>query len=166
MSNLIRELEQAQKRDDLPPFAVGDTIRVHYRIVEGRTERIQAYEGICIGTRGRGLTRTCMVRKISYGVGVERVFPMHSPRSRALRWCAGAVCAARSSTTCATGSARRPRSRNWSAASAERAARMPGGKGITSGAKLTILLARIRFVSIRPRACGRVRLPAGPPREV
>jgi len=51
MNNLIRELEQAQKRDDLPPFAVGDTIRVHYRIVEGKNERIQAYEGICIGIR-------------------------------------------------------------------------------------------------------------------
>lgn len=80
MNNLIRDIEQAQRRDDLPPFAIGDTIRVHYRIVEGKTERIQAYEGICIATRGKGLTRTCMVRKISYGVGVERVFPLHSPK--------------------------------------------------------------------------------------
>ena len=79
-SQLIREVEQAQRRDDLTPFAVGDTIRVHYRIIEGKTERIQAYEGICIATRGKGLARTCMVRKISYGVGVERVFPVHSPK--------------------------------------------------------------------------------------
>ncbi len=81
MSNqLIREVEQPQTRDDLAPFAVGDTIRVHFKIIEGKTERIQVYEGICIGIRGKGLGRTCMVRKISYGVGVERVFPMHSPK--------------------------------------------------------------------------------------
>ena len=81
MSNqLIREVEHPQARDDLAPFAVGDTIRVHFKIIEGKTERIQVYEGICIGKRGKGLGQTCMVRKISYGIGVERVFPMHSPK--------------------------------------------------------------------------------------
>ncbi len=81
MSNqLLREVEQPQARDDLTPFAVGDTIRVHFRIIEGKTERVQVYEGICISIRGKGLGRTCMVRKMSYGIGVERVFPMHSPK--------------------------------------------------------------------------------------
>jgi large subunit ribosomal protein L19 len=81
MSNqLIREVEQPQARDDLTAFTVGDTIRVHFKIIEGKTERVQVYEGICIGIRGKGLARTCMVRKISYGVGVERVFPLHSPK--------------------------------------------------------------------------------------
>ena len=77
---LIREVEEPQARDDLTPFAIGDTIRVHFKIIEGRTERIQVYEGICIAIRGKGLSRTCMVRKISYGIGVERVFPVHSPK--------------------------------------------------------------------------------------
>ena len=81
MSNqLLREVEQPQARDDLNPFAVGDTIRVHFKIIEGKTERVQVYEGICIGIRGKGLGRTCMVRKMSYGIGVERVFPVHSPK--------------------------------------------------------------------------------------
>ena len=79
-NQLIREIEQIQVRDDLSAFVVGDTIRVHFKIIEGKTERIQAYEGICIGIRGKGLAQTCMVRKISYGVGVERVFPVHSPK--------------------------------------------------------------------------------------
>ena len=77
---LIRDIERVQSRDDVAPFKVGDTVRVHFKIVEGKTERIQAYEGICIGIRGKGLAQTCTVRKISFGIGVERVFPMHSPK--------------------------------------------------------------------------------------
>jgi large subunit ribosomal protein L19 len=62
------------------PFNVGDTVKVHFKIVEGKTERIQIYEGLVIAMKNAGIGRTFMVRKISYGVGVERVFPLNSPR--------------------------------------------------------------------------------------
>lgn len=76
----IAELTAPQLRDVADGIAVGDTVRLHYRIIEGKTERVQAYEGVCIAFRGKGIGRTCTVRKISYGVGVERIFPIHSPR--------------------------------------------------------------------------------------
>ncbi len=79
MADLLRELDKEQLRDDIPDFAPGDTVRVLYRVREGEKERIQAFEGICIGRRGTGMGETFMVRKISSGIGVERVFPLHSP---------------------------------------------------------------------------------------
>ncbi len=79
MADLLQELEKEQLRDDLPDFAPGDTVRVLYRVREGEKERIQAFEGVCIGRRGGGLNETFMVRKISSGIGVERVFPLHVP---------------------------------------------------------------------------------------
>lgn len=79
MADLIRELETAQFRDDIPPFHPGDTVRVNYRVREGQKERIQGFEGVVIGRRGGGIGETFTVRKISNGVGVERVFPLHSP---------------------------------------------------------------------------------------
>ncbi len=79
MADLIRELEKEQFRDDLPVFHPGDTVRVNYRVREGQKERIQAFEGVCIAKRGGGVGATFTVRKISNGVGVERVFPLHSP---------------------------------------------------------------------------------------
>ncbi len=79
MSDLLQELEKEQLRDDLPDFQPGDTIRVDYRVREGQKERIQAFEGVCLGRRGGGMNETFMVRKISGGIGVERVFPLHSP---------------------------------------------------------------------------------------
>ena len=79
MSDLLRELEQEQLRQDMPQFAPGDTVRVLYRVREGEKERIQAFEGVCIGRRGGGISETFTVRKISSGVGVERVFPVHAP---------------------------------------------------------------------------------------
>lgn len=79
MSDLMRELEQEQLRQDMPQFAPGDTVRVLYRVREGEKERIQAFEGVCIGRRGGGISETFTVRKISSGVGVERVFPLHAP---------------------------------------------------------------------------------------
>ena len=75
----IQALERAQMRS-LPPFRVGDTVRVHYRIREGDKERIQVYQGVVIRRRRGGIGSTFTVRKVSYGVGVERIFPTHSPR--------------------------------------------------------------------------------------
>ncbi|TZE83372.1 50S ribosomal protein L19 [Calorimonas adulescens] len=77
--NIINEIEKEQMRTDLPQFNVGDTIRVNYRVVEGNKERIQPYEGVVIKKQHGGLNETFTVRKISYGIGVERTFPMHSP---------------------------------------------------------------------------------------
>jgi len=79
MSDLLRELEKEQLRDDIPEFAPGDTVRVLYRVREGEKERIQAFEGVCIGRRGGGVAETFTVRKISSGIGVERIFPLHAP---------------------------------------------------------------------------------------
>ena len=82
MSNTVPQIaaiEQSQLRE-LPPFRVGDTVRVHFRIREGEKERVQVFEGVVIRRRRGGLRATFTVRKVSYGVGVERIFPMHSPR--------------------------------------------------------------------------------------
>jgi large subunit ribosomal protein L19 len=75
----IAEIEKTQLRSDVPAFAPGDTVRVRVRVSEGAKERIQAFEGICIARKGAGLSETFNVRKISGGVGVERIFPVHSP---------------------------------------------------------------------------------------
>lgn len=72
-------VEQAYLREDLPDFRAGDTVRVHVRVVEGERERVQVFEGVVIRLRGSGLSKTFTVRKISFGVGVERTFPLHSP---------------------------------------------------------------------------------------
>jgi large subunit ribosomal protein L19 len=79
MADLLQELEKEQLRTDLPAFAPGDTVRVLYRVREGDKERIQAFEGVCIARRGGGVSETFTVRKISSGIGVERVFPLHVP---------------------------------------------------------------------------------------
>jgi large subunit ribosomal protein L19 len=72
-------VEQTYLRDDLPDFRQGDTIKVHVRVVEGERERVQVFEGVVIRRRGSGLSKTFTVRKVSFGVGVERTFPLHSP---------------------------------------------------------------------------------------
>ncbi|MEA2447942.1 MAG: large subunit ribosomal protein [Actinomycetota bacterium] len=72
-------VEQAYLRDDLPDFKPGDTVKVHVRVVEGERERVQVFEGVVIRRRGSGLSKTFTVRKVSFGVGVERTFPLHSP---------------------------------------------------------------------------------------
>jgi large subunit ribosomal protein L19 len=77
--SLIQAVEEKHLRKDLPPFAPGDTVKVQVKVVEGDKERLQAFEGICIRRRGGGLSATFTVRKVTYGVGVERTFPMHSP---------------------------------------------------------------------------------------
>ena len=81
--NIIQALEQEQLRSDIPEFAPGDTVRVHVKVVEGTRERIQAFEGVVIARSGTGVRETFTVRRISYGVGVERTFPVHAPRHRA-----------------------------------------------------------------------------------
>lgn len=77
--NIIQSLEKAQLKEVIPNFRVGDTIRVHAKVVEGDKERIQVYEGVLIGRQGTGARELIRVRKLSYGVGVERLFPTHSP---------------------------------------------------------------------------------------
>ena len=77
--NVISEIENAQLRSDIPVFKAGDTIRVHVRILEGQKERIQVFEGVVIGMKSRGVRSSITVRKVSYGIGVERIFPLNSP---------------------------------------------------------------------------------------
>lgn len=77
---LLEKIESEQFRKDQPSFEVGDSVRVHTKVVEGDKERIQIFSGVVIGKRGRGLNESFTVRRISYGEGVERVFPLHSPR--------------------------------------------------------------------------------------
>lgn len=77
---IIREVTKDQLRTDIPEFRPGDTLRVHVKVVEGSRERIQVFEGIVIKRRGSGISETFTVRKVSYGVGVERTFPLHSPK--------------------------------------------------------------------------------------
>jgi large subunit ribosomal protein L19 len=79
MHTVIAELEQAQIRPEIPDFRPGDTLRVHVRVVEGSRTRIQVFQGVVIRRQGGGARETFTVRKISYGVGVERTFPVHSP---------------------------------------------------------------------------------------
>ena len=78
--NIIEVLEKEQLRSDIPQFAPGDTVRVHARIVEGTRERLQVFEGVVIARQGTGVRETFTVRRIASGVGVERLFPVHSPR--------------------------------------------------------------------------------------
>ena len=79
MSNIIKELEAEQMNREIPDFAPGDTVVVKVKVKEGNRERLQAFEGVCIGKRNRGLNSAFTVRKISHGEGVERVFQSHSP---------------------------------------------------------------------------------------
>lgn len=78
--NIIQALEQEQLRKDIPSFKPGDTVRVHVKVVEGNRERIQVFEGVVINRQSGGVRETFTVRRISYNVGVERTFPVHSPR--------------------------------------------------------------------------------------
>lgn len=80
MNPLIEELTKDQLRSDIPDFRPGDTVRVHAKVVEGDRERIQIFEGVVIKRRGAGISETYTVRKISNGIGVERTFPLHTPR--------------------------------------------------------------------------------------
>ncbi len=80
MNEIIRSIESAQLRSDIPAFHVGDTVRVFVKVVEGTRERLQAFEGVVMARRNGSVRETFTVRRTSYGVGVERTFPLHSPR--------------------------------------------------------------------------------------
>ena len=80
MADIIRELEKEQLRNDLPKLEIGDTVRVYVKVVEGTRERLQNFEGVVIKMQGGGIRKTFTVRRVSYGVGVERTFPYNSPR--------------------------------------------------------------------------------------
>ena len=81
----IKVIEQEQIRTDIPEFRVGDTVRVNVKVVEGARERVQAFEGIVIARKGGSVNETFTVRRLSYGIGVERVFPLHSPRLESIQ---------------------------------------------------------------------------------
>ncbi len=78
--DIIKEIEKEQMKEDLPRFSPGDTVRVHVKVVEGNRERIQTFEGTVIKRRGSGINETFTVRRVSYGIGTERTFPVHSPK--------------------------------------------------------------------------------------
>ena len=79
MTNVIDTIAAASKRDDVPAFRAGDTLKVHVKVVEGNRSRVQVFQGVVIRVHGSGVGRTFTVRKVSFGVGVERTFPLHSP---------------------------------------------------------------------------------------
>ena len=79
MSNVLNELDDASKRDDVPTFRPGDTVKVHVKVIEGNRSRVQVFQGVVIRRQGGGLQETFTVRKVSFGVGVERTFPVHTP---------------------------------------------------------------------------------------
>lgn len=79
MANIIDDVASASLRDDIPEFRAGDTLKVHVKVIEGSRSRVQLFQGICIKVQGSGVGRTFTVRKVSFGVGVERTFPLHTP---------------------------------------------------------------------------------------
>jgi len=79
MTNVIDTIAAATRRDDIPEFRAGDTLKVHVKVVEGNRSRVQVFQGVCIRVQGSGVGRTFTVRKVSFGVGVERTFPLHTP---------------------------------------------------------------------------------------
>lgn len=83
--DIVQEIENEQLRNDVPQFESGDTVRVNVRVREGEKERTQAFEGVCIARKGGGSSETFTVRKVSSGIGVERVFPLHSPMIESIK---------------------------------------------------------------------------------
>ena len=112
--NIIEELEKEQMTREVPDFAPGDTVVVQVKVKEGNRERLQAFEGVCIAKRNRGLNSAFTVRKISHGEGVERVFQTHSPSVAGIQVKRRATCAAPSCITYEGGPVRRPGSKRKS----------------------------------------------------
>ena len=98
----LMDLEQTQMKRELPEFRAGDTVRVQVRIIEGTRERVQAFQGVVLAISGSGVRRTFTVRKVSSGIGVERIFPLHSPRSTPLKSCGVGGFVGPSCFTCAS----------------------------------------------------------------
>ncbi|WP_293771254.1 50S ribosomal protein L19 [uncultured Corynebacterium sp.] len=85
MSNLIDKVDAAQLRDDVPNFRPGDTLDVNVKVIEGSNQRVQLFKGVCIRRQGSGIRETFTVRKVSFGIGVERTFPVHSPNLESIQ---------------------------------------------------------------------------------
>ncbi|MDO5032509.1 50S ribosomal protein L19 [Corynebacterium sp.] len=85
MANLIDKIDAAQLRDDIPSFRPGDTLEVNVKVIEGSNERVQLFKGVCIRRQGAGIRETFTVRKVSFGIGVERTFPVHSPNIESIK---------------------------------------------------------------------------------
>ncbi|ATZ05086.1 TPA: 50S ribosomal protein L19 [Corynebacterium striatum] len=85
MANLIDKVDAAQLRDDVPAFRPGDTLDVNVKVIEGNTQRVQLFKGVCIRRQGSGIRETFTVRKVSFGIGVERTFPVHSPNLESIQ---------------------------------------------------------------------------------
>ena len=85
MANLIDKVDAAQLRDDIPSFRPGDTLDVNVKVIEGKTQRVQLFKGVCIRRQGSGIRETFTVRKVSFGIGVERTFPVHSPNIESIQ---------------------------------------------------------------------------------
>ena len=109
--HILDAVDAASLKDNIPDFRAGDTVKVHVNIIEGTRARIQVFQGVVIGRSGEGVRETFCVRKVSFQVGVERTFPVHSPVIDPSRSSPAVTFVARSCTTCATSVARRPRSR-------------------------------------------------------
>jgi ribosomal protein L19 len=129
--NTLDALDADSLRADIPDFRAGHTVKVHVRVVEGNRSRIQVFQGVIIRRQGGGIRETFTVRKVSFGVGVERTFPVHTPVSRRSRSSPAVTSAAPSCTTCASCAARPPRSRRSARPVARglhhRARRLPTG---------------------------------------
>lgn len=124
--NTLDFVDQASLREDVPDFRPGDTINVHVKVIEGSKERIQVFKGVVLRRSGGGVSATFTVRKESYGVGVERTFPVHSPNIDHIEILTPRCGPSRRYTTCANCAVRRPRSRR----SADRAGTLaPPGRG-------------------------------------
>ena len=111
MDQIIRAIEKERMRTDLPDIHIGDTVKVWVKVIEGTRERLQGFEGYVIARKGSGLSETITVRRVSFGVGIERTFPSTRPRLPALTSCAAARSAVRSSTSCVTAWAKRRNSK-------------------------------------------------------
>ena len=109
--NIISVLEQEQLRKDIPDFRPGDTVKVHVKVVEGNRERVQVFEGVVIGRQNGGVRETFTVRRVSYGIGVERTFLVHSPRLAKIEYLAAGLFVVRNFITCADLQASCPYSR-------------------------------------------------------
>jgi large subunit ribosomal protein L19 len=79
MANVVDQVASESLRDDIPEFRAGDTLKVHVKVIEGNRSRVQVFQGVCLKVQGSGVGRTFTVRKVSFGVGVERTFPLHTP---------------------------------------------------------------------------------------